>query len=292
MSTPLHIENDRISLTTNNPAGQMFSLFDKKTNQELLYQADQGWSGRNPSLFPMVGSTWNDGSYTWQVQTYAMKNHGLIRYEDLCGTVSEDGQTICYTFDSNEETKSRYPFDFHFLLMYHLIPDGVRVSYAITNTGNDSMPFSFGLHPAFNTVRSENEAFEDFSIHFDPVDEAEQIVFYKDLRPVNREPKTLDIWNLSYDDLKQYATLVFDKIKATSATLYYKDEPRMKVGFDGFPSVALWNPGEGNTFICIEPWFGHADFEKVEVPFDKREGTMILLPGETFNASYTIESLE
>lgn len=292
MSTPLHIENDRISLTTNNPAGQMFSLFDKKTNQELLYQADQGWSGRNPSLFPMVGSTWKDGSYTWQGQTYGMKNHGLIRYEDLCGTVSEDGQTIRYTFDSNEETKSRYPFDFHFLLMYTLIPDGVRVSYAITNTGNDPMPFSFGLHPAFNTVRSENEAFEDFSIHFDPVDEAEQIVFYKDLRPVNREPKTLDTWNLSYDDLKQYATLVFDKIKATSATLYYKDQPRMKVGFDGFPSVALWNPGEGNTFICIEPWFGHADFEKVEVPFDKREGTMILLPGETFNASYTIESLE
>lgn len=270
----------------------MFSLFDKKTNQELLYQADQGWSGRNPSLFPMVGSTWKDGSYTWHGQTYAMKNHGLIRYEDLNGTVSKDGQSIHYTFDSNEETKSRYPFDFHFLLIYSLIPDGVRVSYAITNTGNDPMPFSFGLHPAFNTVRSENEAFEDFSIHFDPVDEAEQIVFYKDLRPVNRESKTLDIWNLSYDDLKQYATLVFDKIKATSATLYYKDEPRMKVGFDGFPSVALWNPGEENTFICIEPWFGHADFEKVEVPFDKREGTMILLPGETFNASYTIESLE
>lgn len=56
--------------------------------------------------------------------------------------------------------------------------------------------------------------------------------------------------------------------------------------------VALWNPGKGNTFICIEPWFGHADFEKVEVPFDQRENTMQLLPAETFNASYTIETME
>lgn len=47
----LTIQNDRISLTTDNPAGQMFSILDKKINQELLYQADEGWSGRNPSLF-------------------------------------------------------------------------------------------------------------------------------------------------------------------------------------------------------------------------------------------------
>lgn len=291
MSTPLHIENDRISLTTNNPAGQMFSLFDKEKGQELLYQADQDWSGRNPSLFPMVGSTWDKGSYTWQGKTYAMKNHGLIRYEDLEGVINEENNSITYTFDSNEETKSRYPFDFHFVLRYTLLEKGVRVSYAITNTGSSVMPFSFGLHPAFKTVQNPDEQFEDFSIHFDPIKEAEQIVFFSDMSPVKREPKILDTWKLSYADLEKYATLVFDKIQANSATLYYQDEPRLKVGFEGFPSVALWNPGKENTFICIEPWFGHADFEKVNVPFDQREGTMQLLPAETFNASYTIEAI-
>lgn len=284
----LHIENERIALTTDNPAGQMFSLIDKTNGEEILYQADEGWSGRNPSLFPMVGSTWKDGSYEWNGETYAMKNHGLIRYEDLNGTVSEDGNSIVYTFDSNEETRSRYPFDFHFVLTYTLKEDGVKVSYAITNTGNTIMPFSFGLHPAFKTVRSKDEAFEDFSIRFDPAREAEQIVFTPDLAPVKRVPLMLDHWNLSYEDLEKYATLVFDKIEASSATLYYKDEPRLKVSFEGFPSVALWNKGKDNTYICIEPWFGHADFEKVEVPFDQREGTLQLLPAETFNASYTI----
>lgn len=288
----LKIENERIALVTDNPAGQMFSLFDKKNDHEILYQADEGWSGRNPSLFPMVGSTWKDGSYLWNGQEYTMKNHGLIRYEDLQGKISEDQKSIVYTFDSNEETRARYPFDFHFELTYTLLDDGVKVSYAITNTSNTIMPFSFGLHPAFKTVRKEGESFEDFSIHFNPAKEAEQIVFFKDLSPVKREKKMLDCWKLNYEDLKQYATLVFDQIEAKEAILSYKDEPRVKVGFEGFPMVALWNPGAGNTFICIEPWFGHADFEKVEVPFDQRENTLQLLPAETFNASYTIEILE
>ena len=288
----LHIENDRIALTTDNPAGQMISLIDRKHGNEILYQADEAWSGRNPSLFPMVGGTWKNGEYEWEGKTYAMKNHGLIRYEDLNGVVNEDGQSITYTFDSNDETRSKYPFDFHFEMTYRLLEKGVRISYAITNTGDVRMPFSFGLHPAFKTVRADGEKFEDFSIHFAPVAEAEQIVFQPDLSPVVREKKVLDTWNLSHDDLRKYATLIFDKISANTATLYYKDQPRVKVSFPDFPLVALWNSGDGNSFICIEPWFGHSDLEKVEVPFDKRENTMLLEPAETFNCYYEIETME
>ncbi|MDO4663574.1 MAG: aldose 1-epimerase family protein [Erysipelotrichaceae bacterium] len=288
----LTIQNDRISLTTDNPAGQMFSIIDKKTNQELLYQADEGWSGRNPSLFPMVGSTWKKGQYEWKGQTYQMKNHGLIRYEDLDGSICDDHNSILYTFDSNEETRAKYPFDFHFELKYTLIEKGVRIDYAIKNTGAEDLPFSFGLHPAFKTVRQEGEVFEDFSIEFFPKGEAEQILFYSDLSPVKRVPVSLDEWKLSHDDIKNYLTLVYDKIVADTAVLKYKDQPRLKVTFKGFPMVALWNAGKDNNFICIEPWFGHSDFEKVEVPFDQRENTMILAPQDTFTCSYSIETME
>lgn len=289
MNAPLTVENDRMILKTDNPAGQMISLYDKKNGRELLYQADQGWSGRNPSLFPVIGKTWNQGRYTWNGQEYQMKNHGLIRYEDLSGKV--EGSSIVYTFDSSEETRAKYPFDFHFVLRYTLEKDGVRVDYDITNTGDAVMPFSFGLHPAFKTVQNGNETFEDFSIEFSPVSKAEQIVFFADGSPVQREMVDLDTWNLNQADLKKYATLVYDKIEADSAMLLYKGKPRMKMNFAGFPSVALWNPGEGNDFICIEPWFGHTDFEPVDVPFNQREGTLLLQPAETFHASYSIEAL-
>lgn len=286
----LEIKNERMTLKTDNPAGQMHSLYDAKTGRELLYQADQGWSGRNPTLFPVVGKTWRGGEYEWNGRSYTLKNHGLIRYEDLSGTVEDNA--IVYTFDSNEETRARYPFDFHFELRYTLLDNGVRVNYSITNTSDDDMPFSFGLHPAFKTAQNPDEAFEDFSIVFDPAGDAMQVEFFEDLSPVRRTPVVLDTWKLSYTDIETYATLIYDQIQAQSATLCYKGQPRMKMSFAGFPMVALWNPGKGNDFICIEPWFGHTDLEKNDCAFDQREGTLILKPAESFLASYTIESLD
>lgn len=291
MSEPksFRLENGRLVLEVTGKAGEMTSLFDKKKNRELLYQGDQGWSGRNPSLFPMVGKTWKDGSYEIDGKTYTMKNHGLIRYENLDGKT--EGNQIILWLDSNEETRSRYPYDFHFEMKYTLLEDGVRVDYAITNTSDRKMPFSFGLHPAFRTSQNAEEAFEDFRLEFSPKGEATQIVFFADKSPVKRMPVSLDAWQLSRKDLEEYSTLVYENAPATSAVLSFKDEPRVKMNFEGYPYLALWSSENESDFVCIEPWFGHSDFEKAEVPFEKREGTQILDPGQTFTASYSIEAL-
>ena len=237
----------------------------------------------------MVGSTWNNGSYTLDGKEYAMKNHGLIRYADLEG--STDGSKIVYTMDSSEETKAQYPFDFHYEMSYRLEGKKVIIEYAITNTGDQDMPFSFGLHPAFRTSLTPEEKFEDFSLEMFPKAEAEQIVFFDDFSPVERPTVMLDKWQLSREDLKKYATLVFNNIKASKAVLSWKDEPRLAMEFEGYPFLALWSHPTESDFVCIEPWFGHADYEKLEIPFDQREGTQILKPSETFKASYSVEAL-
>ena len=69
------LENEHARLECMEQAGQMKHIIDKDRNVELLYQGDQGWSGRNPSLFPIVGNTWTK-DYTIDGKTYAMKNHG------------------------------------------------------------------------------------------------------------------------------------------------------------------------------------------------------------------------
>lgn len=48
------LENEKIYLECIEQAGQMTSLIDKDKNVELLYQGNQGWSGRNPTLFPLA----------------------------------------------------------------------------------------------------------------------------------------------------------------------------------------------------------------------------------------------
>ena len=52
------LENDLLKLECTEKGGEMLHLVKKSTNHETLYQGDQGWSGRNPSLFPMVGNTY------------------------------------------------------------------------------------------------------------------------------------------------------------------------------------------------------------------------------------------
>ena len=59
---------------------------------------------KNPSLFPMVGNTYTN-DYTIEGKSYAMKNHGLIRYATLTCR-QDDGKQIVMELNSNEDTKN------------------------------------------------------------------------------------------------------------------------------------------------------------------------------------------
>ena len=280
------IENDRLKLTVSDEAAQMHSLFDKEKNREVLYQGDQGWSGRNPVLFPMVGSTWKKGEYEIDGKTYTMKNHGLVRYSTL--KFLDDADGIVLQLVSDEETRKQYPFDFDFRVKYSLDQDVLHVDYEITNTGDCEMPFSFGLHPAFRTAQNPDEKFEDFALRFEPAMDGDQIIFFADKSPVQRVKRPLEEWKLDRKELAERDTLVFENFSTKAVTLKYQDEDRLTMSFDGYPYLAIWSHSVPSDFVCIEPWYGHTDFEKVEVPFEDREGTQHLQPGDTFKASWSL----
>jgi galactose mutarotase-like enzyme len=282
----LVLENERMKLELMPEGGEMKSLFDKKNQQEIMYQRDEGWSGSNPSLFPIIGSTWTK-EYTIDGKTYSMKNHGLIRYATLEAKVKPD--SISFVYDSDEETKKQYPFDFHYEINFALLENGVKISYDITNTGDRTMPFSFGLHPAFRVPQKEGESFEDYSLVYTKPSKATQLVFTPDFDPVKKEEVVLDEWKLNRDDIDKYATMVFTDYDNDQVSLAVNGEKRITVTYPEFPFLAIWSHPSRSHFICIEPWFGHADFEKVADDFYHREGTQLLEPGQTFSCFYTIE---
>lgn len=126
------LENERIKLTCEEKGGEMLSFFDKKKNVEILYQRDEAWKDSNPSLFPIIGSTWT-GKYTIDGKEYSMKNHGLIRYARLDGLKKED--RLEFAFRSSETTREQYPFDFDYKIIYTLEGNSVKINYEIKNTG-------------------------------------------------------------------------------------------------------------------------------------------------------------
>lgn len=280
------LENENLKLECIEKGGEMQHLILKNSNREVLYQGDQGWSGKNPSLFPMVGNTFSK-DYVIDGKTYAMKNHGLIRYATLKGEQKED--EIVFILDANEDTLKQYPFQFHYEIHYTLVNNRVCISYKIKNNGNVDMPFGFGLHPGFKL----EDDFSNYSLEFEKEEHAKQLLFDPNFeKKIAYQDVVLKEWTLSREDIKKYATLIYKDLSSKYVTLKHKGTPIVRVCIEHFPLLALWTHETPSDFLCVEPWYSHADFEKDVPDFYHREGTIVLKPNEEWSCSYWIEVLE
>lgn len=284
----MKIKNENYEVTFVEKGGEIFSFTNLKNGIQYMYQGDSKyWSGKNPTLFPMVGSTFT-GSYEIDGKTYSMKNHGIIRYATLkCTNKSE--KSITFTLESDEETLKVYPFKFKYEVTYTLNENTLDIVYHITNKDKDVMPFAFGLHPGFKVPLHENETFEDYKVEFEKDEHMKQIIFDKNKK---EKPYIKDIkmktWNLNYDDIEKHETLVYTDLNSKYVTLSGKEGNGVKVTCDGYPFFAIWTAERNAPFICLEPWYSHDDYEVVNVEFKNREGMKQLNSGETFVTSYSI----
>ncbi len=284
----MKLENERYQMTFCTKGGEMESFLDKETGIQYLYQGDsEYWSGKNPGLFPIIGNTYS-GTYEIGNKAYAMKNHGLIRYANL-QCVEQSENHITFELRDNEETRKQYPFSFCYRVSYHLDKNKCTITYDITNTDHEDMPFTFGLHPAFRCPLCEGEAFEDYHLIFSNPEHINQMIFdHAKLKPIHRERVEVQDIKLDYAWLTKYMPVIYENCRSAFLTLRGK-EHGVKVSIAGYPYLALWTPKEGAPFLCIEPWYGHADFTEGTEDFYHREGTMILSPNKTFTTSYSIE---
>lgn len=287
----MKIENNKYVVEFVEKGGEIFSFTNKETGMQYMYQGDsEYWSGKNPTLFPIVGSTFTK-TYEAKGKTYSMKNHGIIRYATLKCTHKED-TSITFTLDADEETLKVYPYNFHYEITYTLKENTLEVVYNITNNDEEEMPFGFGLHPAFKVPLHEDEIFEEYTIRFEKEEKMQQIVFDPNKQKAS---KLVDVklseWQLNYDDIEKYETLVYQKFSSSFVTLLGKRGNGVKVSCAGYPFLAIWTAKARAPFLCIEPWYSHDDYDDIKVDFKDREGMIILQPNETFSPSYTITVL-
>ena len=260
------IKNAELTAVVSEHAAEMHSLKRNDNRIEVLWQGDpKYWAGRNPTLFPMVGSTW-DKILHINGKDYVTGNHGFTRNSEFKCIEHDDNHVIMELRDS-EETLKQYPFHFILHNTYSVNGNTLNVKNEITNTNDIVMPFNFGYHPAFNVTDWENAriVFEKPEL----VDGIEQI-------------------ELSLDKERLSKTIVLNNPSSSTYTLKDSDHTVIVTAPD-FPWCAFWSPKA--PFVCIEPWHSHADFEEVKVPFEQREGTLFLDPGKTFTTGYAITVL-
>ncbi|SJZ59461.1 aldose 1-epimerase family protein [Anaerorhabdus furcosa] len=275
----VRVENDKAILEVGTKGAEITSFKMKDTEIEYMWQGNsEFWAGRNPILFPMVSNTWNKKQII-NGKEYFMGNHGLARSAEFeVENVTE--YTITMVLKQNEETLKLYPFDFTLRVIYTLCDTKVHIRYQIENHSKETMPFSFGLHPAFNCPLTEGEKFEDYHLEFSNEEVLNGLLGPFSLNNDKKIP-------CDYSLFESNPTICFEYPQSSSVKLT-NGKHGVIVDLVGYRWLAFWTK-QNAPFMCIEPWHGHGDYSENDLPFDKREGTINLAPNHHYETAYCIE---
>ena len=285
------LENENIKITANTFGGELNNLISKNDSTEFLWCGDaKHWKYHSPILFPIVGKVINN-SYKVDGQIYELPQHGLARLREFA-LVEKTQNNLSFELSYSEDTLKIYPYKFKLTLSYTLLENGVKVSYDVENLDDKDIYFSIGGHPAFMCPLKENETFEDYYFEFNKKENSSLMNLNSTTGYFSRRKTEFfnnsNKINLSFNLFKNDA-LVFDDLKSNTITLKSdKNSKELTMDFTGFPYLALWTKSTGAPFVCIEPWYGHADFYDFNGELKEKSGIQKLGISENFHANYSL----
>lgn len=284
------ISNDTISIDVATRGAELQSIFHKLHNLEYMWSGDPNyWGKHSPVLFPIVGELKNK-AYTFQGKQYNLSRHGFAREMEFEVT-EQDENSIAFSLKSNAETVAKFPFQFVLSVRYTLIQSSLDIAFIVENTGNETMFFSVGAHPAFGVPLVEGTAFEDYQLVFAEKETAGRWAISPD-GLIESVPKPF-LQNESVLPLKKELfaadAIVLKDLQSKSVAITSSKTPHgLKVHFDDFPYLGIWET-KGGDFVCIEPWCGIADSVNASGNIEDKEGINSLKPSAKFEVSYNIE---
>ncbi|MGL5150175.1 MAG: aldose 1-epimerase family protein [Clostridium sp.] len=285
------LENDNIKISAHTHGGELHSLINKNSNTEYLWNGDASfWKYHAPILFPIVGKV-NNGKYTIDGKTFELPQHGLARVREFT-MIEKSNNSISFELLWNKESLLVYPYKFSLVINYTLVDDGVKITYKVKNIDDKEIFFSIGAHPAFMCPLADNETQEDYYFEFNNkettsimlLDTATGLFSHNRADFFNNENIIPITKNLFKND-----ALIFDSLQSNKVSIKSKNHTKsLTMDFSGFPYMALWSQPTGAPFVCLEPWFGHADYCDFNDDFRNKEGVESLKVNEEFTCSYTV----
>ena len=278
----VQIKNDFLVATFSTLGAELISL--KSNDKEFIWEGNsEFWEKQSPILFPTIGSLKED-TYFFEGKEYHLPRHGFAREKEF--QIAEQTETrIVFSLQSDAESEKVYPFQFELQIEYLLVNNKIEVHYKVMNSSKDKMFFSIGGHPGFALFND----FDKYSLLFETNSELKFSLLENHL--LADETQVLETTNnqlsLNYQLFEKDA-LVFNNHKIQSVTIQENHVDYVKVSFENFPDLGIWTKVNA-PFICIEPWFGHADTVKTTQNLVEKAGIQCLESGSSFEAFYTIE---
>jgi galactose mutarotase-like enzyme len=280
----IQIKNEAVEAAFDTRGAELISLISN--HKEYMWEGNsEFWSKHSPILFPIIGSLKED-TYFFEEKKYHLPRHGFAREKEF-HIVEQTESKIVFSLKSDSETEGVYPFQFELQIEYQLIENRVEVHYKVQNYSQDKMYFSIGGHPGFALVND----FEDYSLLFETDSKLKFSLLEHHL--LTDETQVLETKSnqlpLTYMLFEKDA-LVFRNAQIKSVTIQERGLDIIKVRFENFPDLGIWTKADA-PFICIEPWFGHADQVLTTQILKEKAGIQVLGKNGIFKANYTIEIL-
>lgn len=282
------LENEALRITVSEHGAELRSLTEKADGTEYLWNGDPSWwKYSSPVLFPIVGKL-VDNKYRINSTEYKLPAHGFARTSEFRMT-EQSAQSITFVLNWSEKSMQSYPYKFQLEISYTLRGCAVCVGWTVKNLDTRTMPFSIGAHPALRCPVNIGERLEDCYLEFSAPEMAEKIAITPECLLSHTRVPTLQgrIQPLS-DEFFKNGVLVFDKLNSDSVTICScKSKKSLTVTAKDFPYWGVWSPEKGGApFICIEPWYGHADYVDFAGEFPDKEGNQKLEAGAEFVTEY------
>ncbi len=280
--------NPVLGVRVENAGAEIKSIKEHATGLEYIWQSDPAyWTGAAPILFPIIGGLKN-GQYTYRGKSYTMPGHGIVRKVDW-DLVSSSATEAEFQTTSNEETKKLYPFDFVLRAHFSLQDNRLSVAYEVINSGDDTMYFSIGSHPAFN-VPFAGGHWENYYLHFSESESIERHFFangmtLNETAPIFDNSRQIFLTPTMFDRL---AIIMKGPVSKTVSLRNSRNSKQIKIVTEGMPYLGLWAPA-GAPFVCVEPWHGVPDPVETDGDFTRKEGIMSLVAKGTYHTKYCIE---
>ena len=142
------VSNQELTIRVSEHGAELSSIVANATGKEYLWQADPAfWKRHSPVLFPIVGSVWK-AEYRNEGTVYPLSQHGFARDMDFT-LIDEAENELRFALESTPDTLRAYPFPFLLEIGYRLEGNKVEVLWRVKNTGDKTMHFQIGAHPAF-----------------------------------------------------------------------------------------------------------------------------------------------
>ena len=284
------LENNNIRISASSHGAELHNITEKESNIEYLWNGNSNyWSYHAPVLFPIVGKV-KDGVYRVDGREYKLPQHGLARVREF-ELIEKTDNKLVFELTYSEETLDIYPYKFSLKIEYTLLEKSVVTSYIVENKDDKDIYFQIGAHPAFMCPILPGEIIQDYYFEVNEKEDLQQKVVGPE-GYIKREKKpglkNENIIPLSFDLFKDDA-LVFENLKSNKISIESRNHDKyITMDFTGFPYMGLWTKVTGAPFVCIEPWYGHADYEDFNGELKDKEGIQKLAVGEKFNSSYTL----